>query len=512
MGIAESTVVYPFKNGTGPDVKQTMNASILKRAPSVLAMLLGATLSLSSSSLANTSDLPDIGTTAGGTLTIDQERNYGDAYMRILRASQPVINDPVLAEYISSLGYRLVANAEDVKTPFEFFLIRDRNINAFAFFGGHVAIHTGLFLHANSEGELASVVSHEIAHVTQRHLARRMEDQARKNPVTLAALAGSILLAIAAPEAGIAALTATQAGAMQSAINYTRSNEKEADRVGMNTLIKAGYDPHAMPSFFGRLADQYRYASKPPPMLLTHPLPEDRITDSRARADAYPINPPAPSIEFHMAKARVVARYVGISSDGAMDWLERKEKSASKAIKPTYEYGKALVYLDTKQLDKAEELLLSLQERFPHSNFVLDALSDLNIEKKTPEKAEALLEEALKTKPRNPVLQINLANVMIEAGKNEQAIRMLQRYTHDNPNDTNGWHLLSKAHANLSDPANELAARGELYALNANWNRAIQSFTQAAQLSELGSLQQARFDARIDQLLQQRDQFMALQN
>ncbi|WP_261835669.1 beta-barrel assembly-enhancing protease [Vibrio ishigakensis] len=478
----------------------------------MLAVVLSSSLCMTSPAWANTSDLPDIGTAAGATLTIDQENNYGDAYMRLLRASQPVINDPVLNEYINALGYRLVANADDVKTPFTFFLIRDRNINAFAFFGGYVALHTGLFLHANSEGELASVVAHEIAHVTQRHLARRMEDQARKTPLTIAALAGSILLAIAAPEAGIAAITATQAGAIQSSINYTRSNEKEADRVGMNTLIKAGFDPHAMPMFFGRLADEYRYASKPPPMLLTHPLPEDRITDSRARANKYPIKPVPSSLDFHFAKSRIVARYVGINSDAALDWLQRKEKRASAETKPAYLYGKALVYLDTKQLDKAEPLLMELKKQFPNNNFILDALSDFYIESDKGKEAQTMLETALETKPRNPVLTINLANVMIEDEEYDRAVRTLQRFTHDNPKDTNGWHLLSKAYASLGDSANEVAARGELYALNANWNRAIQSFTQAAQLSELGSLQQARFDARIDQLLQQRDQFMALQN
>ncbi|MCV5662768.1 M48 family metalloprotease, partial [Escherichia coli] len=123
----------------------------------------------------------------------------------------------------------------------------DRNINAFAFFGGYVALHSGLFLHARSESELASVVAHEIAHVTQRHLARSMEDQARRSPATLAALAGALLLSIASPEAGMAAITAATAGNMQSQINYTRSNEKEADRFGIATLAKAGFDVQAMP-------------------------------------------------------------------------------------------------------------------------------------------------------------------------------------------------------------------------------------------------------------------------
>lgn len=204
--------------------------------------------------------------------------------MRMLRASRPIINDPLLNEYVSSLGHRLVANASDVKTPFHFFLIRNKEINAFAFFGGYVALHTGLFLYAQNESELASVVAHEIAHITQRHLARAMEDQARKSPLTIAALIGSLMLAVAAPEAGIAAAQATTAASIQSRINYTRSNEQEADRIGIDTLARAGFNPKAMPVFFGRMLEQYRYASKPPEFLLTHPLPESRITESRARA------------------------------------------------------------------------------------------------------------------------------------------------------------------------------------------------------------------------------------
>ncbi|MEZ8387304.1 M48 family metalloprotease, partial [Vibrio splendidus] len=187
---------------------------MFKRARSIACLCIAATLSTPTLANTNSLELPDIGTAAGGTLTIDQELIYGDAYMRIIRSSQPIVNDPVLNQYIDTLGHRLVASANDVKTPFQFFMIRDRNINAFAFFGGYVALHSGLFLHAQSESELASVLAHEIAHVTQRHLARSMEDQARRSPATIAALAASVLLAIAAPEAGIAALTATTAGNM----------------------------------------------------------------------------------------------------------------------------------------------------------------------------------------------------------------------------------------------------------------------------------------------------------
>ncbi|WP_428771811.1 M48 family metalloprotease [Vibrio sp.] len=484
---------------------------MLKNTRSIVCLCIAAILHSPANVLANPSDLPEMGTAASSTLTIDQELIYGDAYMRMLRSSQPVVSDPVLNSYIDTLGHRLVANANDVKTPFTFIMIQDRNINAFAFFGGYVALHSGLFLHAQSESELASVVAHEIAHVTQRHLARSMEDQARRSPATLAALAGSLLLAIAAPQAGIAAMTATTAGSVQSQINYTRSNEKEADRFGIATLAKAGFEAKDMPKFFGRLADEYRYATKPPPMLLTHPLPEDRITDSRARAQNYPLRRLEPSLNYHLARARVVARYAGIDSKAAKDWLTRTENKVSESIKPAFRYGLALVDLDNRRYPEAKAALEALAKKDPYNEFYLDALTDLYIGQNQADKSVQMLADALKVKPNNPVLTINYANALIENNQAQQAVRVLQRYTHDNPNDTNGWHLLSEANIRLGNSDEDLAARAEVLALQANWDKAIQYYSQASQLAQLGSLEQARFDARIDQLIVLRERFLSLQ-
>ncbi|MBA5762030.1 M48 family metallopeptidase [Vibrio sp. 404] len=485
---------------------------MFKQTRSLIALCIATTLSIPSAPLmANSLNLPDIGTAASSTLTIDQELQYGDAYMRMLRNRAPIITDPVLSEYVDTLGHQLVANADDVKTPFTFFMIRDRNINAFAFFGGYVAIHSGLFLHAQSESELASVLAHEIAHVTQRHLARSMEEQARRSPVTMAALAGSLLLAIAAPEAGMAAITATTAGNIQGQINYTRSNEKEADRFGIATLSKAGFDVSAMPRFFGRLADEYRYATNLPPMLLTHPLPQDRITDTRARAQNYPTKQVSASLDYHLARSRIVARYAGIKSDAAIDWFSRQEAKASNDIKPALQYGRALVYLDNQQLDKAAPILEQLHKQDRNNRFYIDSLSDLYLAQNKPEQSITMLEQALKSEPNNPVLMINYANSLLKQEKYAQSIRVLQRYTHDNGNDVNGWHLLSEANIKLGNSQEDLAARAEILALKAGWNKAIQYYSQASQMAELGSLEQARYDARIDQLMVQRDRFMALQ-
>lgn len=455
-------------------------------------------------------NLPDIGTTAAGTLTIAQELEYGDAYMRILRSSSPLISDPVLDEYITSLGHKLVANANDVKTPFHFHLIRDRNVNAFAFFGGYVVANTGLFLHANNESELASVFAHEISHITQRHLARHMEAQARNTPLTIAALVGSLLLAIASPEAGIAALNATTAGSMQASINYTRSNEQEADRFGIATLARAGFDPEGMPNFFGHLADQYRYASTPPPMLLSHPLPKERLTEARNRADQYPKVSKSTSLDFHLAQSRVIARYAGIDSSQSLDWFARHLKKASPMIKPTLEYGQAIVYIDTGKPTQAEPILTRLLANDPYNNFYLDAASDLYINTKQYDKALDLLKKGLQRKPNNPVLTINYANVLMEANRSKEALTILQRFTHDHPDETVGWSLLADANSNLANEAEQLAAQAELLALRADWNKAIKQYTRASQLAKLGSLQQARYDARIDQLRIEQQRFAAL--
>lgn len=339
-----------------------------------------------------------------------------------------------------------------------------------------------------------------------------MEDQARRSPATMAALAGSLLLAIAAPEAGIAAITATTAGNMQSQINYTRSNEKEADRFGISTLAKAGFDVRAMPRFFGRLADEYRYASTPPPMLLTHPLPEDRITDSRERAQSFPTVNLKPDLDYHLTRARIVARYAGIDGDAALDWFNRTQKKTTvPALDASFEYGKALVYLDTKQYDKAEAILNKLLKADANNRFYLDAMTDLYIATDRLNDAQSLLESALKQTPNNAVLMVNYANVLLKQQKFSESIRVLQRYTHDNPNDTNGWHLLSEANSRNGNQAEDLAAQAEVLALRANWNKAIQLYTQASQLAKLGSLEQARYDARIDQLMIQRERFLSLQ-
>lgn len=457
------------------------------------------------------SDLPNIGTAAASTLSVAKEKEFGDAYMRMLRASKPIIDDPLLGEYVNALGHRLVANANDVRTPFQFILIDNQAINAFAFFGGYVAMHSGLFLHAKTESELASVMAHEIAHVTQRHLARSMEAQAQTSPLTVAALVGSLMLAIAAPEAGIAAAHAATAGSMQSQINFTRRNEEEADRVGIETLARADFDVEAMPRFFSRLADEYRYASQMPEYFSTHPLPASRITDSRARARQYPQKSVPDSPDYQLARARIVARYSGIADRSAMDWFERRHKAASPAEKHSLDYGMALLDIDARRYQQAREKLAPLIKAQPNNRFYIDAMTDLEIGEKQYDSALSRLNQALNQQPNNRVLLLNHAYTLVKAKRGGEAIKALERYTHQHADDSNGWFLLQQAYESTGTHRDgELAAQGERYALRGQWSKAIRNYTQAAQLAELGSLAQARYDARLDQLRHQQARFKAL--
>ncbi len=204
---------------------------------------------------------------------------------------------------------RLVAHANSVRTPFHFYLINNDQINAFAFFGGNVVLHSALFRYSDNESELASVMAHEISHVTQRHLARAMEDQKRNAPLTSGRRAGFNLLAMASPQAGMAALTGTLAGTQQGMISFTRQNEEEADRIGIQVLQRSGFDPQAMPMFMGKLLDESRYSTRPPEMLLTHPLPESRLADARNRANQMRPVVVQSSADFYLAKARTLGMY-----------------------------------------------------------------------------------------------------------------------------------------------------------------------------------------------------------
>ncbi|MBS1203341.1 MAG: hypothetical protein H6R25_240 [Proteobacteria bacterium] len=445
-------------------------------------------------------NLPDMGTSAGSTLSIGQEMQMGDYYVRQLRGSAPLINDPLLVQYINALGMRLVAHADSVKTPFHFYLVNNDEINAFAFFGGNVVLHSALFRYTDSESQLASVMAHEISHVTQRHLARAMEDQKRSAPLTWAGALGSILLAMASPQAGMAALTGTLAGTQQGLISFTQQNEQEADRIGIQVLQRSGFDPQAMPTFLEKLLDQSRYSTRPPEMLLTHPLPESRLADARNRANQMRPVVVQSSEAFYMAKVRALGMYNSGRNQLTDDLLDGWSKGNVREQRAA-QYGRALQAMEAKKFPEAAKALQPLLSADPNNAWYLDLATDIDLGQNKSADAIKRLNAASELKT-NPVLQLNLANAYLEGGQPVETERILNRYTFTYKDDVNGWDLLAQAEAKLGHRDQELAAHAESLALVGKLDQAITLLSSASSQVKLGSLQQARYDARIDQLRQ----------
>ena len=388
--------------------------------------------------------LPDLGTSALQALPLEKEQAIGEVMMMQIRGSSPVINDPVLDEYLTTIGRKLVANANDVRFPFSFFWINNSEINAFAFYGGHVGVHTGLIAQADNESQFASVLGHEIAHVTQRHLARRIQQQQDNSALTIAGMIAGILATVVAPDAGIAIISASQTQSAFSQLTHSRSAEQEADRIGMQTLNNAGFDPRASSEFLTKLAAQIRYKYKPPAFLLTHPLPESRVSDVRLRAQQFPVRLMNASLEFNLAKSRVLARYDNKPEEA--ENLFRKLLRENTYNNTALKYGLAISLLDQKKLDEAAPILDELLKSDPKNLFYIDTHTDLLIAQKKTDEAVKYLANLNQYRPNNQVITLNYANAALEAKQYQLAENILKSFLLEKPDHNLGKQLLADAY------------------------------------------------------------------
>lgn len=461
-------------------------------------------------SFSNKNTLPEIGVVASEAISLDKEMIVGDVVMRQLRGQSPLISDPVLDEYLQDLGNRLVIHADNAKFPFQFFWVNNDAINAFAFFGGHIGVHSGLMRRAESESELASVLAHEISHVTQRHIARRMQAQQRSSPLALASLIGGVLIAIANPQAGMAAMQAGQAASMQLQIDYTRSNEQEADRIGISMLARAGFDANAAASFFSTMAEEYRMVSRPPARLLSHPLTETRIADARNRAADYPSRFVPTNPQFELAKARIKARY---SFDGeyAVDYFKAQLNKNAYKTRQAALYGLALAYMRTEENEKAKAIVVGeLLPTDPNNLFYLDAATDIYIALGEPTKAIDTLAPHIKHNPRNQVLALNYANAMISAGQYDDAINLLKDFLLIKKDYQIAYQLMSEAYQKAKRYSQMHQSKAEVYALYGAYNRAVDELQYAYNFVGDDHLEKQRIRARIKQFRDQEERLKRL--
>ena len=327
-----------------------MRLTALRSQLATLACTLGLAVIPNIPAASENYQLPEIGASSSGLLSPAEEERIGKAFMRSLRRHLSIVSDPEMADYIHNLGARLTSARDARGREFRFFLVDDPNINAFAGPAGYIGINTGLILATQSESELAAVVAHEIAHVTQHHLLRRFEAATQMNlPTTALVLAGLVLgAASGSDDVAQAAVAGVQAGAAQMQINFTRANEQEADRVGIGILAETGFDPHSMPGFFGRMERATRlYASNVPEFLRTHPVSTSRIADSMTRADSYPYRQYPDNIRYHLLRARLRARAANNPNE-AVQGFRQTIQDGRYRNEAAEHYGLALALMRTK--------------------------------------------------------------------------------------------------------------------------------------------------------------------
>lgn len=465
------------------------------------AALLGSAIFLAAVPLhAQQNNLPELGDPTVAVMSADQEHRLGRSWLRSLRGQAPILDDPLIQEYTESLVYRLASFSELNQPDLAIVVINTPDINAFAVPGGVIGLNAGLFLHATSDDEVASVVAHEIAHVSQRHFARRFMNAKKMNIGVLAAMLASIAVAIAGDaQAGMAGMAATQAGALQAQLAYSRSNEREADRVGMRTLAAAGLDPAAMPRFFERMLEQQRYSGNPPEFLLTHPVTEDRVADTRARARTLPHPNTHPSTHFLLTRARVQARYFE-TIERARTYFTDQLESANTTQRQAARYGLALTELRARNYDKALSLMDALSRRHPDQLWYNLGMMEINLAKGDYPAVISGGERVLRINPKDYSATILLSRAYLLNKKPALAAPLLEPLLLRRPSDPQLWSLAADAWGNSGDRARAHRGRAEVLFLHGKDRQALQQMRYALEEAKGQFALHSKLSARRDEM------------
>lgn len=419
------------------------------------------------------SDLPDLGEVSRQYFSDQDEQALGRTIMRDVYADPRYLDDPEIENYLNQLGYRLVSASARNQRTFTFFVVDDPTINAFALPGGNIGVHTGLLLAAENESELASVIAHEIAHVTQNHLARMVAAQSQSYWPTMAALALALLASRSNPNVASAAIASTQAYSVQNQLNYSRDFEREADRLGFETLTRAGFDPRAMSQFFERLQRANRfYDTSAPAYLRTHPLTSDRIADMEARSESAPYRQVEDSLDFQLVRARLRARQN--TPDDAVRAARNtlKEKRYSNETAARYALVSAL--LRARQFKEAEAEVQKLPSGRNSDPMILQLAAYTAFAAGNLPLALQRYQSASEAYPGYRPLQYGYLNALLSAGRDRDALARVDKQLTLYQADRRLWRLAAQTHAALGHRLLSHSAQAESDALSGNLVAAIE--------------------------------------
>ena len=446
--------------------------------------------------------LPEMGTAAQETLSIDDENRLGRMVMREVRESGALLEDPEVGEYVQSLGLKLSSQAQDGGRGFNFFVIRDNAINAFALPGGYVGVHSGLLLETRNESELAGVLAHEVAHVTQRHIARGIEAQGRASLLSSAAMLAAILLGVGGVggDATMGAISAAQNMAVQSRINFTRENEYEADRIGIGVLANAGFDPNAMPAFFDTMFRRTQLVPDAVPELLrTHPVTSARIAESKDRALQYtaPVKT-GDGLSYALTKERVRVLTAPRGTDPRDYYAALATNEADLSLAQTY--GRALAQMIGGDARGAIETFERLRSEYPGVMQFHTALGQAQQAAGDTKAALETLERARDLAPRNVPVTVRYGEALLQAGRSKRAHEVLLDLFNNVPPSQEQIRLTAKAANAAGDVADAYSYMAEYHLMGGDLLLAINQLELALSVPNLTAQQRSKFVARLQEM------------
>lgn len=444
--------------------------------------------------------LPELGDSTSSTFSSQQEYELGRAWLKMFRSQVKTVSDPLLQDYVEYLVYKLASYSQLKDRRLEVVVIDNPTINAFAVPGGVVGLHNGAFLSADNEAQLASILGHELAHLSQRHFARGVEQQQRSAIPTMAGMLGALVLAATSRgDAGMAAMAATQAAAQQNQLRFSRENEQEADRIGMETLEKADYDPNAFASMFENMLAANRYAGRnPPEFLLTHPLTESRVSDARNRAREYPRKVYVDNLDFQLMRARVEVQLANNNSE-ALKKFKARLKGQSRNLEAD-RYGLALAYAQAGQFKEAREQLAPLLQKDSRRMAYVVSDAQFDIAAGESERAIEKLQAQLRVNPGNYPLAMTYADALLKSNQPQLAEAVLQEQVKLRPTDPTVWYELAETHGLAGNILGVHQARAEYFVLNGVLDKAEQQLNYALKLVQNDSITSTKIEERIRQI------------
>jgi len=444
--------------------------------------------------------LPDLGDVGSSELSLATERRIGETVMRDIRRDPSYLDDPEVAEYVNGLGARLTAVASGARQDFEFFVIRDAAINAFALPGGFIGINSGLITASDSESEVAGVVGHEIAHVTQRHIARNIGNQQKMQTPMMIAMAAALLLARSRPDLASGAMAAVQGGAVSTQLAFSRDFEREADRIGFQMLTGAGFDARGMADFFEKMQRYTRLqdSGAVPGYLRSHPVTTERISDAQARAEGMPYRQRADTLEYHLVRAKLRAES-GDARDAVRIFTDAVNDRRF-ANEPGARYGLAVAYLRAKDPKRAEGEIARLRADKVASPMVETLAARARLAQGDAAGALALLKAAYQRYPGRRSILYSMLGMLQDLDRYDEVQAALAEPMRTYPRDPKLFEARAKAYAGQGKRLLQHQALAEVYFLQGSLPAAIEQLQFAQSAGDGNFYEQSVVDARLKEL------------